>query len=83
MTTEWRERLTPAHRREIARHAALERWSNIPKDDPRRFEATLAARDALEAKWDANPDPVAAKAAHMARMRLVALRNRQRRVIGP
>jgi hypothetical protein len=64
--------LTPEQRRLRARLAAQARWARTED----RSAATRAARDALAAKWDAAPDPAAAKAAHMARMAYASSRAR-------
>lgn len=55
-----------------ARLAALSRWANVTD----RTAATQAARDALAAKWDAAPNPAAAKKAHMLKVSLAAPRRR-------
>ena len=65
-------RLTAKQRSAQARVAALSRWSNVSD----RAAETQAARDALQAKWAAAPNPEAAKALHMARMRMAAARRR-------
>lgn len=67
-------RLTPEQRSAQARVAALSRWSG--RTTEQRAAETQAARDALEAKWAAAPNPEAAKALHMARMRMAASRGR-------
>jgi hypothetical protein len=69
-------RQTPEERSEQARIAALSRWQG--KDAVARAAETQAARDGLEAKWASAPNPEAAKALHMSRMRLAAL-SKQRR----
>lgn len=56
-----------------ARLAAQSRWAQITD----RSAATRAARDALAAKWEAAPDPAAARAAHMTRMALASSRARK------
>lgn len=66
-------RLTPEQRRMQARLAALARWSNTTD----RAAATRPARDALAAKWEQAPDPVAAKRLHMTRMSLASSRARK------
>lgn len=66
-------RLTPEQRSMRARLAAQTRWANTTD----RSAATQAARDALAAKWEAAPDPAAARAAHMTRMTLAASRARR------
>jgi hypothetical protein len=66
-------RLTAEQRSAQARVAALSRWSNVTD----RAAETQAARDALAEKWAAAPNPEAAKALHMARMRMAAGRVRR------
>ncbi len=64
--------MTPEQRSMRARLAAQARWAR----EPDRSAATRAARDGLAAKWEAAPNPVAAKAEHFTRM---ALRSSQSR----
>jgi hypothetical protein len=66
--------LTPEQRSTQARLAALARWSGLTADE--RADATQAARDGLAAKWDAAPNPDAAKRAHMTRLALASSRKR-------
>lgn len=72
LPTRNRQPLTPAQRSMAARLAALSRWAQVTD----RTAATQPARDALAAKWDAAPNPAAAKQAHMLKMSLAASRRR-------
>lgn len=67
-------RLTPEQRSMQARLAALSRWANTTD----RTAATQPARDALAAKWDAAPNPEAARQLHMQRMTFAASRARSK-----
>lgn len=68
-------RLTPEQRSTNARLAALSRWAQTTPDE--RTAATQAARDALAAQWEAQPNPEAAKRAHMTRAALASSRARR------
>lgn len=67
-----RSNLTPEQRSTQARLAALSRWANVED----RTAATQAARDGLQAKFDAAPNPDAAMRAHMTRLALASSRAR-------
>jgi hypothetical protein len=66
-------RLTPEQRSMNARLAALTRWAQVTD----RTAATQPARNALEAKFAAAPNPEAARALHMQRMTYAASRSRK------
>lgn len=70
-----RQNLTPEQRSTQARLAALSRWAKTSDAD--RSRATQAARDGLAAKWAEEPNPEAAKRAHMTRMALQSSRSRK------
>lgn len=70
-----RPRMTPAERSARSRVAAAARWKNLGPDE--RRQATAAARRAWAAKFDEAPNPKAARAEHMARMQMAALRRRR------
>lgn len=67
-------RLTPEQRKTQARLAALARWARTED----RTAATQAARDAMQAKFDAMPHPETAKREHMTRLALASSRARSR-----
>jgi hypothetical protein len=67
-------RLTPEQRRTLAKAAALARWSRL--DDDERSAATAKARAALDARFDAAPNPDAARRAHYTRLALASSRKR-------
>lgn len=69
-----RSNLTPEQRSTRARLAALARWANTED----RAAATQAARDGLQAKFAAAPNPDAALRAHMTRMALASSRKRSK-----
>jgi hypothetical protein len=69
-----RSNLTAEQRSTQARLAALSRWAG--KDEQTRAAETQAARDGLAAKWEAAPNPEAAKRAHMTRLALASSRKR-------
>lgn len=69
-------RQSPEERRLQARLAAQTRWANTPRAD--RTAATQPARDGLEAKFAAAPDPDTARKAHQTRMTLAAARTKRR-----
>lgn len=70
-----RQSLTPEQRSTRARQAALTRWSRLTEAE--RQEQTRAARDGLQARFDAAPNPEAAMRAHMTRLALASSRARK------
>jgi hypothetical protein len=69
-----RSNLTPEQRSTRARVAALARWSRLTEDE--RAAATSKARQGLQARFDAAPNPEAAKREHMTRLALASSRKR-------
>ena len=69
-----RSRLTPEQRRNQAKLAALTRWSRLTPDE--RVAATVPARRARQAQFDAAPNPEAARKAHAVRMAIASHRAR-------
>lgn len=70
-----RQTLTPEQRSTRARAAALTRWSRLTEEQ--RHEQTQAARDGFQARFDAAPNPEAAKRAHMTGLALKSSRSRK------
>lgn len=65
--------LTPEQRSSRARLAALSRWAQVED----RSAATAAARRAMQDKFDAAPNPEAAKRAHYTRLALASSKARK------
>jgi len=67
--------LTPEQRSLRARVAAQSRWAKLNEEE--RREATQAAREAQLDRFDAEPNPEAARKAHMLRLALASSRKRK------